>query len=149
MDRITGRQAKRQNERQMPRATDTQNRKQRQTGKPLSLFSLLSDKPQFFFRPRVKSEVGKICFLTVQESLVEAGSTQRRPGLHVDCAGIIKLAGAEKGEGGGKGSGGKSGRRTKEGKEGDGESWRFDSHHWGLGGCQVQTFTLAIFIFDN
>ena len=89
---------------------------------------LLPECPDFFPYPHVKSEIGKICYLTVQESFVEAGSTQRRPGLHVDCAGIVKIAGVE---------GGKGDKTILQGKEGDGESWKYNDHHWGHGGCQV------------
>eukprot|EP01083_Nonionella_stella_P004445 12852_1 len=32
---------------------------------------------------------GKICFLTVHESMVDKGKTQRRPGLHVETPGMI------------------------------------------------------------
>jgi len=35
------------------------------------------------------SDVGKVYFLTIQESHVEAGQAQRRPGVHVDSAGKV------------------------------------------------------------
>ena len=38
-----------------------------------------------------RSEINKICYLTIQESFVEEGLSQRRPGLHVDCPGNVKL----------------------------------------------------------
>ncbi|KAJ3130313.1 hypothetical protein HK100_008139 [Physocladia obscura] len=38
---------------------------------------------------RCKSEWGKVGYLTVHESWVEAGATQRRPGLHVESPGAI------------------------------------------------------------
>ena len=41
------------------------------------------------------SDKGKICYLTVQESFVESGQSQRRPGLHVDCPGYVKIKNEE------------------------------------------------------
>ena len=35
--------------------------------------------------------VGKICYLTIQEGEVASGQSQRRPGLHVDTPGRIKI----------------------------------------------------------
>ena len=43
------------------------------------------------------SQIGKVCYLTVQESAVESGHSQRRPGLHVDCPGYVKLKPMNKG----------------------------------------------------
>ena len=43
------------------------------------------------------SNIGKVCFLTVQESLVQSGQAQRRPGLHVDCPGYVKFQNSEVG----------------------------------------------------
>ncbi|KAJ3141902.1 hypothetical protein HK100_005816 [Physocladia obscura] len=40
---------------------------------------------------RVSHEEDKVGYLTVQESWVEPGNTQRRPGLHVETPGILKL----------------------------------------------------------
>ena len=37
------------------------------------------------------SDLGKVYYLTVQESSVEAGQSQRRPGLHVDRPGQVKM----------------------------------------------------------
>jgi len=34
----------------------------------------------------------QIGFLTIQESFVEKGKTQRRPGLHVECPGLVNIA---------------------------------------------------------
>eukprot|EP01084_Bolivina_argentea_P095224 171211_1 len=34
-----------------------------------------------------ESQVNKIGFLTIQESLIDANKTQRRPGLHIECPG--------------------------------------------------------------
>eukprot|EP01083_Nonionella_stella_P153337 492591_1 len=41
------------------------------------------------------SQVGKIGYLTVHESFVDAGRTQRRPGLHVETPGTIYINDAE------------------------------------------------------
>ena len=40
---------------------------------------------------RDSSSIDKVCFLTVQESFVENGASQRRPGVHVDCPGSVKF----------------------------------------------------------
>jgi len=37
-----------------------------------------------------KAEEGKVGYLTVHESIVAAGQTQRRPGLHIEVPGLIK-----------------------------------------------------------
>ena len=37
------------------------------------------------------SDLGKVYYLTVQESHVEAGQSQRRPGLHVDRPGQLRI----------------------------------------------------------
>ena len=66
-----------------------------------------------------------ICFLTVQESFVEGGRTQRRPGLHVDCPGSVRVEG-EKRRGGG-----------SENWHGAGESRRYTGTEWGLGACHL------------
>ena len=42
-------------------------------------------------RTQFPSEVGKVNYLTIQESWVEEGTSQRRPGLHVDSPGIVKI----------------------------------------------------------
>merc|ERR1719450_686157 len=39
----------------------------------------------------LESDLGKVYYLTIEESFVEAGSSQRRPGLHVDRPGDVKL----------------------------------------------------------
>ena len=38
-----------------------------------------------------ENQLGKIGYLTVHESLVEPGGTQRRPGLHTDCPGKLLI----------------------------------------------------------
>ena len=42
-------------------------------------------------RRTVKSDLGKVYYLTIEESSVEAGKSQRRPGLHVDSPGEVKV----------------------------------------------------------
>jgi hypothetical protein len=37
------------------------------------------------------SDLGKICYLTIQESYVEANTSQRRPGLHTDNPGKLQI----------------------------------------------------------
>ena len=66
------------------------------------------------------SEYNDVCFLTIHESFVDTGSTQRLPGLKVDCAGIVKFAGV---------SG--SVRGWDGGSQGGGESWEVGC--WGVG----------------
>ena len=96
-----------------------------------------------------RSEIDKICYITVQESLVEAGQSQRRPGLHVDCPGYIKIKDKQSGnevkdEGADSpkepvnpaGSTGNFDNNSSQ-KKGTGWSLRYQSHHWGLGGCYV------------
>eukprot|EP01083_Nonionella_stella_P245318 852811_1 len=39
------------------------------------------------------SQINKIGFLTVDESVVDAGRSQRRPGLHTECPGNVKIKG--------------------------------------------------------
>lgn len=48
------------------------------------MWELFSVKPE-------GSDLGKVYYLTVQESSVEAGQSQRRPGLHVDRPGQLKI----------------------------------------------------------
>jgi hypothetical protein len=38
----------------------------------------------------VREEEGRVAYLTVHESYVEAGQTQRRPGLHIESPGIFR-----------------------------------------------------------
>ena len=87
---------------------------------------------------------------------MEAGETQRRPGLHVDCPGKINVR-RSGGKGGGGGeeeeesceggkeegreevdksnSNGKTENKLK--RKGKGFARRYVSHSWGLGGCRV------------
>lgn len=43
----------------------------------------------------IESDIGKIYFLTIQESDVAAGTSQRRPGLHVDSPGFVNIRNEE------------------------------------------------------
>ena len=63
------------------------------------------------------SEVGKVNYLTIQEGWVEAGASQRRPGLHVDSPGEVRLRGEE----------------NEPGDKGRGSSQPYKGHHWGEG----------------
>ena len=73
----------------------------------------------FFHSRNVASDYGKVYYLTIQESLVEPGTSQRRPGLHVDSPGRVKIKNqAEPGE---------------ELREGWGSGHRWEGHHWGEG----------------
>jgi len=76
-----------------------------------------------------RSDLNDVCYLTVQESFVKSKETQRRPGLHVDCPGNIKLTtGKAKKDADGNAV-------TIKGNEGSGAAERFMLNHWGLGGC--------------
>ena len=70
------------------------------------------------------SDYGKVYYLTIQESLVEAGSSQRRPGLHVDSPGRVKIK-----------PGDSLGGRVL--SEGSGSGHRWDGHHWGQGNAHL------------
>ena len=37
------------------------------------------------------SDFGKVYYLTIQETMVKAGTSQRRPGLHVDSPGRVRF----------------------------------------------------------
>eukprot|EP01060_Flectonema_neradi_P009736 TRINITY_DN1693_c1_g1_i1.p1 TRINITY_DN1693_c1_g1~~TRINITY_DN1693_c1_g1_i1.p1 ORF type:complete len:275 (+),score=47.34 TRINITY_DN1693_c1_g1_i1:308-1132(+) len=39
---------------------------------------------------RCISKSGHVCYLTIQESLVKAGTSQRRPGLHIETPGCVE-----------------------------------------------------------
>ena len=68
------------------------------------------------------SDLGKVYYLTIQESEVESGQCQRRPGLHVDSPGWVKI---------------KNNDVAKVGKKGSGSSRKYTDHHWGAGSCHV------------
>ena len=65
-------------------------------------------------------EKGRVNYLTIQEGWVEAGESQRRPGLHVDSPGEVKIKNGE----------------LEQLAEGQGDSQAYEGHHWGLGCCQ-------------
>ena len=69
---------------------------------------------------KIPSDIGKIYYLTIQESWVEPGNSQRRPGLHVDSPGSVKINGEDTKA---------SGLDLK----GDGKSKRYRGHGWGFG----------------
>ena len=66
---------------------------------------------------QIPSEIGKVNFLTIQESWVKTGTTQRRPGLHVDSPGKVKIKNEE----------------SDTYIEGDGSSRPYRGHPWGDG----------------
>ena len=70
------------------------------------------------------SELGKVNYLTIQESWVEQGAAQRRPGLHVDSPGEVRFKQDEAGPG----------------SEGGGSSQHFKGHRWGAG-CAHYVFS--------
>ena len=41
--------------------------------------------------PLESEQIGKIGYLTIQESRVNKGETQRRPGIHTERPGIVKF----------------------------------------------------------
>jgi len=112
----------------------------------------------------IPSEKGKVNYLTIQESWVDEGSSQRRPGLHVDSPGKVKIKnGLDTGEcpqldnpqedlkspnrppedggntvkdGEAEGEYGDS-RRLEDGFhiKGGGDSQPYNGHRWGLGCC--------------
>jgi len=65
----------------------------------------------------IPSELGKVNYLTIQECWVEQGTSQRRPGLHVDSPGKVKMRGEE----------------NEPGDKGRGSSQPYKGHHWGEG----------------
>ena len=65
------------------------------------------------FRQTRASDVGKVYYLTIDESFVEAGSSQRRPGLHVDSPGEVKV------------------------RRGRGAGHTYYGHNWGRGGAHL------------
>ena len=63
------------------------------------------------------SEVGRVNYLTIQEGWVEAGTSQRRPGLHVDSPGEVRI----------------KNQRSEVSSKGRGSSQIYRGHHWGEG----------------
>ena len=68
------------------------------------------------------SDLGKVYFLTIQESEVDPGQSQRRPGLHVDSPGWVNIKNVED---------------MKPGQKGSGSSHLYTDHRWGAGFCHV------------
>ena len=75
------------------------------------------------------SDLGKVYFLTIQESLVEQGSSQRRPGLHVDSI-RGKVASKE-------GAQSDPSNNSSPRVEGGGESEFYTHHPWGGGAAHA------------
>ena len=69
-------------------------------------------------RDLAPSDHGKVYYLTIQESLVSAGESQRRPGLHVDSPGQVKV---------------RPGPGSHPLTEGGGSGHKWEGHHWGQG----------------
>ena len=73
-------------------------------------------------KSKIPSDIGKVYYLTIQESWVEPGNSQRRPGLHVDSPGSVKIKGED--------------HDTKHqglDLKGNGKSKRYSGHRWGFG----------------
>ena len=66
------------------------------------------------------TDLGKVYYLTIQETWVEPGDSQRRPGLHVDSPGKVKIKGED---------------LTQElnQNKGNGKSQEYTGHCWGNG----------------
>ena len=69
---------------------------------------------------KIPSDIGKVYYLTIQESWVEPGNSQRRPGLHVDSPGSVKIKGEDA-------------RPYGLDLEGNGKSKCYRGHGWGFG----------------
>jgi len=74
------------------------------------------------------SDEGKVYYLTIQESLVKAGESQRRPGLHVDSPGNIKIKNDQE-------------LNQSHGKKGHGTSDAFKDHRWGAGNAHFKAYS--------
>ena len=68
--------------------------------------------------------MGKVYYLTIQESEVKPGQSQRRPGLHVDSPGVVKIKNQEA-------------CHDKKLSEGCGSSHFYSGHRWGAGSCHI------------
>ena len=66
----------------------------------------------------------KVYYLTIQEGYVEAGESQRRPGLHVDSLGKVDIRNIDKSE---------ATEDLFSCDEGQGASQQFKGHRWGMG----------------
>ena len=74
-------------------------------------------------RRRHPSDLGRVYYLTIQETEVAGGEAQRRPGLHVDSPGSVNIRG-----GAAEAAGAWRGRGT---------SHLYTGHRWGAGSCHV------------
>ena len=82
------------------------------------------------------SELGKVNYLTVHESFVEEGTSQRRPGLHVDMPGVVKVKNKDPVVPGTTFSEHPVKNLNSGGDKlfkGDGSSSPYLDHHWGVG----------------
>ena len=77
------------------------------------------------YSKKYPSDLGRVYYLTIQETEVAPGEAQRRPGLHVDSPGSVKLR-----QGEAEVRGGALAR-------GAGTSAQYTGHHWGAGCCHV------------
>ena len=79
------------------------------------------------YQANCRNEQGKVCYLTVHESLVTCNQSQRRPGLHTDNPGSIMIQGV--------GTSGEVKQVENHGEsKGNGTQLaRFYEHHWGMG----------------
>ena len=62
-------------------------------------------------------------YLTIQETQVKPGKTQRRPGLHVDRPGEVKIKNTE--------------MMMMEDRKGKGKAHKYQGHRWGAGSCHM------------
>ena len=68
------------------------------------------------------SDIGKVYYLTIQESFVEPGTSQRRPGLHVDSPGKVEL---------------KNATAEDNVERGKGTAQGYGGHYWGMGCAHI------------
>ena len=73
-------------------------------------------------KSKIPSDIGKVYYLTIQESWVEPGNSQRRPGLHVDSPGSVKFKGEDH-----------DAKHHRLDLVGNGKSKHYNGHRWGLG----------------
>jgi len=84
-------------------------------------------KPLFTsYNAHARLQEGKICFLTIQESMVGHNESQRRPGLHTDNPGTISIINEQLNS--------SDDKNDKDWSKGRGLSnANFYEHHWGMG----------------
>ena len=81
------------------------------------------ERGHFWPKDMIPSDLGKIYYLTVQENWVEAEVSQRRPGLHVDSPGSVKIKGEDH----------DYQNQSDLDQEGNGKSQLYRGHRWGNG----------------